>query len=166
MKKTLSFFLLLFFIGLLTGCDNQDLVLLENDKTNNSIEASNINTKSSCSLSNAEQCDDKIEVFYFHRTARCYSCKTIEKYVKETIEQDFQEEVKKGRIEFKEINVDLPENKEMAQYFQASGPSLFINKITDGQDNIKQDIEVWQLLGDETKFKAHIKDKINSYLDT
>ena len=150
MKKILSIFIFLFFISLLTGCDTQTV-----DEQNN-VEALEINKQSA----------DKLEVYYFHRNARCYSCETIGKYVKETIEQEYGEQVKNGKIDFKELNVDLPENKEIAKKYQASGSSLFINRIIDGQDNIEQDTDVWQLLGDEIKFKAHIKNKINSYLGT
>ncbi|MBU1089691.1 hypothetical protein KKF38_02775 [Patescibacteria group bacterium] len=107
---------------------------------------------------------DKIEVFYFHRTQRCYSCNTLGQYVKETIEQRFSEEIKNGRINFREINVDLPENKNVAVKFQASGSSLFINAIHDEQDNISQDVNVWRLLRDESQFKNYLANKINSLL--
>ena len=47
---------------------------------------------------------DKIEVYYFYRTQRCYSCVTLGQYIKETIEQKFSEEtrnnIKKNRIGF------------------------------------------------------------------
>lgn len=107
---------------------------------------------------------DKIEVYYFHRTQRCYSCLTLGQYLKETIEQEFSEEIKSGRIDFREINIDLPENKDMAIKFQASGSSLFVNAIKDGQDNINQDTNVWRLLSNKVQFKNYLENKINLFL--
>ena len=107
---------------------------------------------------------DKLEVYYFHRTQRCYSCNMIGRYTKETIEQKFSEEIKNGRIDFREINVDLPENKDIAEKFQASGSSLFINDVKDGQDDISQDTDVWRLLNNESQFKNYLENKINSLL--
>ena len=83
---------------------------------------------------------EKIQVFLFHATQRCSSCIAIGKYAKETVEQKFPEEIKSGKIEFREINIDLPENKEIAAKFRATGSSLFINPVIDGNDNIKEDV--------------------------
>lgn len=127
----------------------------------NSESSENKNT----SLTQAQkQPADKLEVYYFHRTARCYSCKTIGQYVKEVMETEYSEEIQNGLIDFKELNVELPENKELAQKYQASGSSLFINRIIDDTDNIEQDTNVWRLLNNETRFKSYLTDKINSYL--
>jgi len=107
---------------------------------------------------------EKIQVFLFHSTSRCSSCITAGKYAKETVEQKFSEELKSGKIEFREINVDLPENKEVATKFKASGTSLFINSIIDGQDNIKEDTQVWRLISNEQGFVSYLSDKLNKLL--
>ena len=72
--------------------------------------------------------------------------------------------MKSGQIDYREINVDLPENKEVARKFQASGSSLFINRIKDGQETIEQDTNIWRFLSDEAGFKSYLADKIKSYL--
>lgn len=107
---------------------------------------------------------EKIQVFLFHPTQRCINCITIGKYAKETVEQKFPAELKAGKIEFKEINIDLSENKELANKFKATGSSLFINSIVDGKDNIQLDNQVWRLTYDEQKFISYLSDKINSLL--
>ncbi len=115
--------------------------------------------------SNIKNSVDKIEIYYFHRTQRCYSCNILSQYTREIIEQKFSEEIKNGKIEFREVNVDLPENKDTALKFQASGSSLFINSIKDGQDNINQDANVWRLLNNRSQFENYLTNKINSLLD-
>jgi len=104
---------------------------------------------------------EKIQVFVFHNTHRCSSCIAVGKLAGETVNEYFQPELQQGKIEFREINIDLPENKELASKFQASGSSLYINAIIDGQDNIAEDITVWQLINQESKFKNYLKNKLN-----
>lgn len=168
MKK---FFILPLFILLLlviTGCGkgtsetgNQSASKIQSTET----ASANQNGNSDDSLKpSAEITADKLEVFYFHSNARCYSCKTVGQYVNETMLNKYDDQLKNGKIDYREINVDLPENKEIAKKFKATGSSLYINRITDGQETIEPDTLVWRLLGDEAKFKKHLEDKINSYL--
>ncbi len=107
---------------------------------------------------------DKIEIFLFHTTNRCVSCINIGKFAKQTIDNNFSEELNSGKIVFREINIDLPENYELAEKFQASGSSLFVNTIRSEKDNIEQDLKVWRLVGDEVKFESYFKEKIENIL--
>lgn len=160
-----SFFLLLM---VMTGCSNQTNEA--SDQSTSEPQAIKIASTSQSKVSNdypmssADAVVDKLEVYYFHSTARCHSCKTIGQYVKETMEQKYTEQIKNGKIDFREINVDLPENRDIARKYQASGSSLFINQIKDGQDNIELDMNVWKLLKDEARFKTYLENKINTYL--
>ena len=137
--------------------------------SNNKTETSNTNASAESASSNMAKAQntkpaEKIQVFLFYNTQRCYSCITIGKYAKETVEQKFPEELKSGKIEFREINIDLPENKEVATKFKAAGSSLFINPIVDGQDNIKEDTQVWRLVSNEQRFISYLSDKIKTLL--
>jgi len=107
---------------------------------------------------------EKIQIFLFHATNRCYSCTTIGKYTKETVEEFFQPELRNGTIEFREVNIDLSENKELAKKFQATGSSLFINSIIEAEDNIEEDATVWRLVSNEKDFKDYILNKIKQKL--
>jgi hypothetical protein len=103
---------------------------------------------------------EKVQVYAFHSAKRCYSCVTMGQYTKETVEEFFQKELEEGKVEFKEINVDSPENKEMARKFKAVGSSLFINAIINGQDNIKEEVQVWRLLNNEKAFSNYLSTRI------
>jgi len=159
-KKIFSLFLLFIFAFMLSGCSQQTGVTEE--KENN--KKTTVNTSKNLPMSYAQPIVDKLEVYYFHRTARCYSCKTIGQYVRETMEEKYGQQIKDGIIDFRELNVESSENKEIAQKYKASGSSLFINRIIDNEDNIEQDANVWRLLGDEVKFKSYLENKIDSYL--
>jgi hypothetical protein len=164
--KNILLVILLFFTLVLTGCNKLTSAVQDVNENKATPEALNTGNqiRNDYPVSSAEQIADKLEVYYFHRTARCYSCKTIGQYVRETMEQKYGKQIKDGLIDFRELNVELPENKEIAIKFQASGSSLYINRIIDNQDNIERDANVWRLLSDEEKFKKYLEDKINRYL--
>ena len=128
------------------------------------ISANSVKTKTIDSDQTAIQSADKVQVYLFHATQRCITCITIGKYAGETVYEYFQPELRDGKIEFREINIDLPENKELAQKFQASGSALFINAISNEQDNISEDTRVWRLTQDEIQFKSYLKNKLKTLL--
>ena len=107
---------------------------------------------------------NKVEVFLFHATQRCPTCIAIGRFTGETVNERFQNELKSGQVKFREINIDLPENKVLAQKFQAGGSALYFNAIKDGVDNIEQDTKVWSLIGNTAQFKDSIENRINNLL--
>jgi len=163
-----TFLTLLSLSLVLSGCNKAPLNNINSDdqkpKLSLASQASSQVT-SEYPVSSIDEIVEKLEVYYFHRTARCRSCTTIGKFTKETIEQDFSKQISDGLIDYREINVDLPENKDLAKKFEASGSSLYINRIIDSDDNIELDTNVWRLLSDEEKFKNYLRNKINSYLN-
>lgn len=107
---------------------------------------------------------DKIEVVHFHATQQCWSCITVGEYALKTIKEKFPEEYKNGKIVYKDVNGELPENKDMVIKYQASGSSLFVNAIRDGKDNIEEDITVWRLVSNENQFISYFQNKLNNLL--
>ena len=152
-NKSLLVQLILFFV--VAG-----LLVYFGSLKNNIGASSNLNKDNLIEKPKAEQ----IEVFYFHSTARCISCLKLEEYTRNTINSFFQEELRDGRLNFKEINVDLAENKEIVQKFQAVGSSLKINEIYEGQDHIEEDVKAWRYLDDENSFADYLQERIKSRL--
>lgn len=107
---------------------------------------------------------DKIEVMHFHATQQCWSCITVGEYTLKTIKEKFPEEYKNGKIVYKDVNGELPENKDMVIKYQARGSSLFVNAIRDGKDNIEEDITVWRLVSNENQFVSYFQNKLNNLL--
>jgi len=107
---------------------------------------------------------DKIEVVHFHGTHQCFSCITVGKYALQTIKDKFSEEYDSGKILFKDINIELPENKEIVIKYQARGSSLFVNAIRTDKNDIEEDITVWQLVRDQEKFTDYFENKLKTLL--
>lgn len=71
---------------------------------------------------------DCIEVLYFHGKKRCITCNAIENLTKEVVDKNFAEQVKNGEIVFKIIDISQPENEAIAEKYEVTWSSLFINK--------------------------------------
>jgi len=107
---------------------------------------------------------EKVEVVYFYATQRCFACIAMGDLSKMTVFEFFQPQLRDGEIEFKEVNVDLYENRELVQKFQARGSGLYINVIYKDRNVITEDVQVWRLISQESQFKTYLKDKINNLL--
>lgn len=107
---------------------------------------------------------DKIEVVHFHGTHQCWSCITVGEYALETVKNKFSEEYQSGKIVFKDINGELPENKEIVIKYQARGSSLFVNAISNDKDSIEEDTTVWRLVNNQEKFTDYFENKLKTLL--
>lgn len=150
-KKVLILLLLILSIFVFTGCSSN----------NNESQSSKINK---VKASETKLKADKVQVFTFHATQRCATCIAVGKLSGEVIEEYYQRELRDGKIEAREINIDLPENKELAAKFQASGSALKINAIYNGEDHISEDTAVWRLTSNPTQYKSYLKNKIDTLL--
>jgi len=107
---------------------------------------------------------EKIEVVHFHATQQCWSCITVGEYALKTIKEKFPEEYKNGTIVYKDINGELPENRDIVMKYRAGGSSLFINAIKGGVDNIEEDATVWRLVTNEDQYINYLQNKIDNLL--
>jgi len=105
---------------------------------------------------------DKIEAYYFHFTARCMTCRTVEARAKEDIETLYPELVKQGEISFQAINLDDASSKAIAEKLQVYGQTLLIVK---GDIKIELTNEGFMYaVRQPDKLKAIIKEKIDSLM--
>lgn len=77
---------------------------------------------------------DRVEVIYFHGKQRCASCLAMEKYAKEVVNTIFADELKKGTIVFKTIDISSTYGEKIADRYEVTWSSLFINKWKDGKE--------------------------------
>jgi len=101
---------------------------------------------------------EKIEVYHFHATRQCYTCKTVGAFSEETINTYFVDELESGKLVFDHINVDLPENKALATRYEATGSSLFIGAYYgDGSFIKEENTNVWYKIDNKEEFINYLK---------
>ena len=107
---------------------------------------------------------DRIDVVYFHRTQRCYSCIYAETGIHYTVETYFEDELASGKLVFKVVNVGDRENAAMAEKYGAYTSSLFINTVRSGSDYTEEVTDIWLVLGNDEEFVEVVKSKIEESL--
>jgi len=143
--KAIKFFTVLALGLILTSCNAQD-----KSKT-----------------TSLDESVSKIEVLDFHTTHRCMTCNAIEANTKYTLETYFAKELNDNRITFQVINVDEEENEKIAEKFEASGTSLFLNVIKNGKETQINLTDFAFMNGnDQEVFSKELKTKIDKELKT
>ena len=101
--------------------------------------------------------NDKVEVYYFHYTRRCVTCKSVEEAAKEAVEELYGDD-----ISFTAYNLDEPEASQKAELLGVSGQTLLIAS-GDTKINITNEGFMHARTNPE-KLKEIIKEKIDSLL--
>lgn len=79
---------------------------------------------------------NRLEVYAFHGTRQCETCKNMKANTKATLDNYFANEMKSGKIVYQVIDVDDEKNEKLAEKFEATGTALMINNVVNGKDNI------------------------------
>ena len=109
-----------------------------------------------------ESNSDKIDAYYFHFTARCVTCNTIEAKAKENLEALYPQHIKSGLISFRSINLDDAGNKPLAKKLGIAGQTLLLVK-GDEKINITNEGFMYAMVKPE-KFKEVINEKVEFLL--
>lgn len=110
---------------------------------------------------------DHVEVIYFHGRQRCATCKAVENATKELIDNAFLQEVRNGSVTLKIVDISTPEGETLADEYEVSWSSLFVNKWKDGKEtrtNITESAFVNALKSPET-FKQILTESIHKNLE-
>ncbi|NLW33053.1 MAG: hypothetical protein GXY77_16540 [Fibrobacter sp.] len=122
-------------------------------------------TAKSSSENDQKEVNKKVTVYYFHTTNRCYSCNLIEKLTKQAIDSGFKDQIDNKLLQFKSINIDLPENKHFVEDYKLYTKSVIVSTLVDGKETDWKNLEkVWTLLRDQEKFAEYIQTEIKTQL--
>lgn len=103
-----------------------------------------------------------VEVLYFHGKQRCITCKAIETYSREVIDEQFAQQVKKGTVRFRAIDISTPEGEQLADRYRVSRSSLFVNRWKNGTEQ-RNDLTLFAFQNARNHtdlFKEKVKEKI------
>ena len=72
--------------------------------------------------------NSSVEVYYFHMTLRCNTCKTVEAEARKNVEMLYPDQVKAGRISFTALNLEESAGKSMGEKLGVNSQTLLIVK--------------------------------------
>jgi len=100
-----------------------------------------------------------VEVYYFHMTTRCVTCRTIEAEARKNIEMLYSDQFKTGKISFTALNLDEETGKVMGDKLGVNSQTLLIVK-RDQKINITNEGFLYAV-SQPQKFTEVIKSKID-----
>lgn len=108
----------------------------------------------------------KLVVYYLHTTFRCPSCNKIERLTKEAVENGFADQIKKGRVEMKVLNIEESGNEHFVDDYKLYTKSVILSDLKNGKEAKWKNLDqVWTLLGNEAKFIEYVQKEIKTYLE-
>lgn len=106
-----------------------------------------------------------VVAYYFHTTKRCVSCRKIEAWTHEALEQAFATELAEGRLVWRTVNIDEKDNKHFVEQYKLYTKSVVLVEERDGKEvrwaNLSR---VWQLLDRKDAFLWYIQGEARNYL--
>lgn len=106
------------FIGLITV----SVVACTNNTPAETQEAETVKSEVEQEAANVEQ-TAIVEVYNFHGDRRCRTCKAVGNVAQQVVDSIYKDN---AAIAFQDINIDKPENAELADEFQATGSGLYL----------------------------------------
>ena len=107
----------------------------------------------------------KLVVYYFHGNARCMTCKKFESLTKEIMETRFSDEVKKGRLEYRVVNIDDSGNKHFVNDYGLYTKSVVLSDLNSGKQTRWKNLDkIWEMIRDEDAYRKYIEGEVRSYL--
>ena len=110
--------------------------------------------------------DGKIIVYYFHGNMRCPTCYALENYAKAEVESDFADAIKNGKLEWKTVNIETAGNEHFSDDYKLYTKSVIVSTLKDGKEVSWKNLDqIWQLVHQEDKYRAYIKNEVKACLD-
>jgi len=89
----------------------------------------------------------------------------MEKYSKEAIEANFQDDLASGRLEFKAINVEERNNEHFVDDYKLYTKSLILSRIKDGKEVESKNLDkIWELVRNKQKFTDYVRGEIKEFM--
>jgi len=106
-----------------------------------------------------------IVVTYFYTSVRCPTCHKIEELSSQAVKSHFENELKSGKVVWRTINVDEPENAHYNKDYQLYTKSLIVSDVKDGKEVRWKNLEkIWVFVRDEAQFDQYVNAEIAGWL--
>lgn len=111
------------------------------------------------------QNDSKFIVYYFHTTGRCPTCFKMEKYTDEAIQTYFAKEIKSGKIVWKVVDVETPENRHFIKDYNLYTKSVVISETKSGKEIRWKNLDkIWTKVRDKNDFINYISQETRDFM--
>jgi hypothetical protein len=113
-----------------------------------------------------ETLKEYVWVVYFHRVPGCDTCQLMSKYIFETVNERFGDDVKGKKIVLHYRNFEEKKNADLVKKLGIKSPMLAVIQIKDGKMvKAKLADKIWSLAAEKKKFIDYVEKEIETYTD-
>lgn len=108
----------------------------------------------------------EVVLYYFHGTRRCNTCRAIESYAQEAVEEKYADALQAGTLSWTVLNTDEAENAHFVKDFGLVSSSLVLVEVGGGEvrrHEVLQD--AWTLVRDKPRFMEYVQKSVRAYLE-
>ncbi len=117
------------------------------------------NAAESASANAAPAITQGVEVVYYQFGARCVTCQRMEKWIQESVSQEFADQIKNGTVILKSVKAGEAD----VQKYALATKSLIIKNIESGTEKSWKNAEkIWEFARDEAAFKAYVTEQVKA----
>ncbi|MDD5217617.1 MAG: nitrophenyl compound nitroreductase subunit ArsF family protein [Candidatus Omnitrophica bacterium] len=112
-----------------------------------------------------EQTSLAVIAYYFHGSFRCPTCRKLEQYSREVIENNFKDELASGKLSFKIVNVEEAGNAHFFDDYQLYTKSLVLSLTEDGKEIRYKNLDkIWEYVGNKGRYENYVRDEVAAFL--
>lgn len=146
-----------------TGIQKESLITAQTTPVKDTITAKPEKKNKQDSTLKIKKDTQRILAYYFHPTARCVTCRNIEAYSIEAINE--WEESSGIKVAWKELNIEDSIYEHYVNEYNLEFSSLVIARFTEGRTDKWKNLEdTWKLVNDKESFKKYVKFELNQFI--
>ncbi len=109
--------------------------------------------------------DNKVVVYYLHMNRRCQTCKKLEAYSHEALQDGFADQLKDSSVIWRVVNFEEKDNEHYGADYQLYSQSLILSKLRNGKEVQWENLDkIWELVGHKDKFLAYVQNKVRRFM--
>jgi hypothetical protein len=98
-----------------------------------------------------------IELIFFHPVPGCDSCERVGLLANETVNAYFSPELATGKITFRDVNLNLPENRAIAHRYGAYTESLWIGEYNETGFHATEILDIWYYAYNREEYMKYLR---------
>jgi hypothetical protein len=109
---------------------------------------------------------DRVDILYFHRTARCENCVRFEEYSAGVLADSLSLELERGTVTWRTVNLDDEVEGALVERYDVFESSLVLSVVEDGEEVEWSKLDgIWVFVEDEAMFRRYVLGEVVNALD-
>ncbi|MBN2333164.1 MAG: hypothetical protein JXO49_03500 [Deltaproteobacteria bacterium] len=114
----------------------------------------------------ASRTTNTIIAYYFHGNRRCSTCRKIESYTLEALQEHFAKELSSGLLVWRPVNTDQREHEHFVKEFKLTNRAVVLVNMVDGRQTRWQNLDrIWTMVRNQAAFKEYVQLRTRNFMD-